>query len=394
MDELIKSIAKNKNFYGPDIDMENFMESISTTECRNYENVIKDHNKKFFSEDSGEVLGYYVCKGEDVFNFYLIKVNKKLYMALENTPPYYWYQINNYEDFRAVRKIYNKKTDQYENRTLLIATQLWNGPKSESYIMENIRSDYEYTMILHDMCRNNPYLCEDIFSTNEFHYTNLNRDELSSLECALLNKHIINYRQGFHFRTALTNSVVSVKCKHGLVFFACYFDNCINGVKNGNIPIDLAMFLTNFKLTTIRDIVRGKSSVDLMRVNQTVPIDFYADVRNEIYLALVDNDKKEETFNEEYMHLLQNIFTEHTVNRIIFGLGDKAEALKSMSDKSVRDVLRDEFTEDEKKFVNMKFFAEMKFTPNKNKKHDEIKEVKNKTKSKKSKKSKKDKNTK
>ena len=119
---ILQLIKKNKNYYDTDIDIKDFIKSINILECKNYKDIINDHMKGFFhkDKDKDEIIGYYVCNGEYLFKFYIIKVNNEIYMALENTPPYFWYKLKSYEDFRIIRKIYNKKTDTYEKKILLI----------------------------------------------------------------------------------------------------------------------------------------------------------------------------------------------------------------------------------------------------------------------------------
>jgi hypothetical protein len=358
MDDLMLLIKKNKNYYDSDIDIKDFMESISLLECKNYKKNIDEYTSDFLKKDKGEIIGYYMCKCLDLFKFYFIKVNDTLYMALENTPPYFWYKLSVYDDFRIIRKIYNKKNEKYQNKNLFIATQLWNGPDSEEYIKANIRNDYEYTNILYNICRENKYVDKDIFS-KEYHYNILNRDDLSSLEYALLDKHIINNQKGFYCRTVLTNSVVSIKCISGIVFLTCYYDNCTYGSKNGEIPIDLSMFLSNFKLTTIKNIVNYKNKVDLVKINKYIPVDFYADMRDEIYIVLSGDIK---AFDKDYIKLLKQLFTEHCVNRVIFSLGDEVETLKNIPNKDIRKILKTKFSEDELKYMSKKFFNKMSFS--------------------------------
>jgi hypothetical protein len=355
---ILQLIKNNKNYYDTDIDIKSFIQSINILECKNYKDIIDNHTKDFFykdkNESESEIIGYYVCNGEYLFKFYIIKVTNIIYMALENTPPYFWYPLTSYKDFRLIRKIYNKKTDIYEKKILLIGTELLNLENND--IIKNINNDYEYTMILYNMCKLNPFIYNDIFYPNEFHYNVINRNKLSSLENALLDKKIIMQNKGFYCHTSLTNSIISIKCIQGVIYLICQYDEC-----QRKMPIDLEIFLSNFKLTDIKTIINNCIEKDLIKINNSIPLDFYYIMKDEIY-NILEYNKNKLIISKEYKKILRQLFTKHCVNRVMFGFGDNINLLKNRSDKFIRKLLYKYFSKEELKYISKKYLKQIKFT--------------------------------
>lgn len=363
MEELINDISKNKNFYGTDIEMKDFMEAIPFIEFKCIEDYVKSHTESFFKKDKGDILGYYVCKGTELFKFYLISVSDSLYMALEALPPCFWYEIKTYDDFRNVRKSYNRKGNTFQKRLTKISTKL-SGNAVLGDIMNTIRSDYEYTMLIYNMCMENPFVGGNIFGTDELYDDYINKNKYNSLEQALLTKFIIDKEHGFCIRTVHTNSIISIKCVNNILFFSFYYNECPKSVNNINdLPLDLYLFMINFNMIDISDALESKSPNIVLTLHSSLPIDYYGEMRYSIYSYLVENESENNEDNE-YIKLLKSLFTDYTVHKITGEIEEELVKMENKTDDKIRAFIVSKFTDEEKKFILDQRLNSMNFVNN------------------------------
>ena len=206
MNKLIIEISKSKNFYGSDITIHDFTNNILFTEIKNSVTNVKIHMENFFKIDS-EVLGYYVCKGQKLFKLYLVSVDKQLYITLDKIPPIYWHKIKTYDDFQNIKKAYNTKqsNSRFCNKIVRISNGLSNSMLGNNFC--TINNNYEYLMILYNLCIASPFVMDNIYDNDEFHETKLDYSKYNSIDKTLLVKHIIDKNQGFNIRTVNSNSL-------------------------------------------------------------------------------------------------------------------------------------------------------------------------------------------
>lgn len=338
--------------------MKDFMESISFLEFKGQKKEALEHMEKFFSDDKGDVLGYYICKGYDVYKFYIILVNGNLYMALDTLPPCYWYHLDTYEKFKKLKKVYNNKGESFTHRKSLISMELSNNAMSG--FMDRVRSDYEYTIFLYNMCTNSPFMHNEIFGEREFYDKYLNRERYNSLEKAILIKHIIDSERGFFIRTALSNSIVSIKCVGRTLFIRCYYNDTPTTLTGHKYPLDVVMFLNNFVVVSLEDIVKTDSGDFFTSIISLLPLAFYGDMRYEIHQYLSDKDME---ISKDYEKTLQKVFTDFTVHGVFakWGNDSKSVDLNDLSNDGIRELLEAEFTEEESKYILKSRLKELHF---------------------------------
>ena len=350
MEELVKTISrKSKNYYGSDIDIKDFIDAIPMGELRCIKDKVKTHMDTFFKNDQGEVLGYYVCNGQDPFKFYVISVGEKLYMALEAVPPLMWYKIESYSDFKKVARAYNKNSSKFTNRLTRISIGL-SGNAVVGNIMKNIRSDYEYVTFIYNICLSNPFMNMDVFGYNELYDEYLNSRKYNSMERALLTKCIFDKESGFCVRTLYTNSIVSVRCVKGVMYMSFFFNECpmLEGV--GNIPLDMYMFMLNFNLVSF-DQLLGKNSINIIQsICASVQKDYYGEFRFSIYnylSSLSDSEKG----NKEYIVALRKLFTNFTIKKILDDMDSNNLNSMKPNNKLIAEYIKEKLTNDEKHHI-------------------------------------------
>lgn len=364
MEELVKTISnKSKNFYGSDIDIKDFIDAIPMNELRCIKDKIKNHMNTFFSKDKGQVLGYYVCKGREPFKFYMISVNNTLYMALDAVPPLMWYKIESYLDFKTVARAYNRSSSKFTNRLTRISTGL-SGNAMAGDIMKNIKSDYEYTTLVYNICVSNPFMNMDVFGHNELYDEYLNSREYNSMERALLTKCIFDKESGFCIRTLYTNSIISVKCVKGVMYMNFFFNECplLEGI--GNIPIDMYMFMLNFNLESF-DHLLGKNSMNIVQsICSSIQKDYYGEFRESIhkYLSTLGESQK---IHKEYIMTLRKLFTNFTIKNILDDMGSNTLDDMKPNNKLVIQYIKEKLTNDEKVHILVNIIDELElFTQN------------------------------
>lgn len=370
MDNLLKQISSCKNFYGSDIEMKDLVESFSYNEVKSIRDALEKHTKELLGDNlsKGEVMGYYVCKGMESFNFYIVVVDNKIYLAFETLPPYFWYNVESYEEFKKLRKIFNKKGDNFQNKVCKISLGLSKNAEVGSF-METMRGDYEYVTFLYNMCIKNTFLSDNIFGTDELYDKYIDTENYNSLEHALLIKYIMDKERGFCVRTKLSKSIVLFRVVRGVIFISYYYDSSIKSVGGSDIPIDLLVFLTNFNVKTIQEVIMDRNKLKLLELNGSLPVDYYGEMRFEIHKYLVSREKEIDNVNNDnddnYDELLKSIFTDYTVHKIFMKWGDKYEDLKELSDEGIKKLLKDEFTKEEKKCISESRLSDIKFKKDK-----------------------------
>jgi hypothetical protein len=372
MEDLIEFISKSKNFYGPDIEMKDYLESIPYQELKSIKDHIMKHMDNFFKDDKGEVIGYYLCRGVDVFKFYIMKVNNKIYMALDSVPPFFWYEIKTHSDFKNVRRSYNKKGDTFKNKMskLCVSFSLNNTLTLQSD--SGVQSDYEKIMLLANMCLENPFTSDSIFGSNELYDRNMNMKDMNAIEKAHLNKYIIEQCRGFNVRTLYSQSIINVKCNQGIYFLTFYFNPCPILENVNDIPIDVYLFMLNFNIMGAYDVISKKDEDLLKHIACIMPVDFFSDMRFNIYRYLleIDNPEKEDTCDDSYLLALKLLFTNYTVHKILLEHGDELKDLNSNAD--MIDAILQNITEEEFKYILKDEINKISFDHDKN---DEINNI-------------------
>ena len=347
--ELLRKIAKSKNFYRADIEMSDLMDSIDNTEFRNMEEKIEKHTKEFFKKDEGEVMGYYVCKGFDTHKFYLVLVNKKLFMAPDTFAPYFWYPIESEEDFKQVKRAYNSEGDKFPNKLVLVSLGI-NGDDKVKSLMSLIHSDYEYVTVLHHLCMNNNYINGEVFGYGELYDKKIEdaREKYTALENSLLTKRIMDVEKGFYVRGMLSNSIISIKCSRGMVFINCLYNNFPKTMGGITLPIDFFSLVSNFNVRTLDAIVNSKSEELLRAVKSVLPVTYFGDLYYQTHRAL----SEENDHDDKYKKVLTNIFTDLTIHRIFLKWGKETERISDLPNQSIIELVKDELSEEEKKYIS------------------------------------------
>lgn len=347
MEDLIKRISKSKNFYGPDIDIKEFIESIPLKEMKCVEEYVKKHLKQFFKNDNGEVLGYYICKGCEVYKFYLVSVDGELYFALDALPPCLWYKLKTYDDFREIRRSYNNKGDKFDTRLVKVSTKFSKNAVFGD-ILKTIRSDYEFVVMIYNMCVENPYVDDYIFGSDELYDEYLKKHRYNSMELALLKKYIIDREHGFKIRSAFTNSIISIKCVNGIVFFSFYFNKCPSMPRVGDLPLDIYMFMLNFEMMSLSNVIKMNSVESINTLCNALPQEYYGDMRYDVYNYLSSNSGE---MDKEYEQVLRVLFTKYTINKVASEFNKDILSLKN-DNKPISDFVMNKLNDEEKRYLS------------------------------------------
>ena len=217
------------------------------------------------------------------------------------------------------------------------------------------------------MCMENPFTGNNVFGTDELYDDYISMNKYNSLERALLTKFIIDKEHGFCIRTVHTNSIISVKCFNNIVFFSFYYNECPKNMNN-DLPIDLYLFMLNFDLVDIKDILESNNSNTVLTLHSSLPLDYYGEMRYSIYNYLTSNALSDTSSEDskEYFKLLRSLFTDYTVHKITNEIEDELLNMTNKTNETIISLIKTKFTNEEVKYIldqrldNMSFVSDNK----------------------------------